>query len=182
MPLLSKITPTSLNMLRTCLMVAIVFNTKGAMAQPKAIAPGLWENKISSPELNAGRAQMEAQMAKMPPAQRAQMEEMMAKNGAMMSKDGATKVCVSPEMAKANPSAGATPEGCKQDLSWSGNTAKMEFSCKDGAQGKGEFVYASDKAYSGWVEAQGKSGKVGRMTITAKWVASDCGAVKPLKR
>ncbi len=153
-----------------------------AMAQPKQIAAGLWENKISSPELDAARAQMDAEMANMPAAQRAQMEKMMAGNGAMMSKGGASKVCITPEMAKADPSAGSTPEGCKQNLSWSGNTAKMEFSCKDGAQGKGEFIYSSDKAYSGWIESQGKSAKPSRMTISAKWLAADCGALKPLKR
>jgi Protein of unknown function (DUF3617) len=153
-----------------------------AIAQPKVIAAGLWENKVSSPELDAARAQMEAQMASMPAAQRAQMEKMMAANGAMMSKDGASKVCITPEMAKADPSAGSTPEGCRQNLSWSGNTAKMEFSCKDGAQGKGEFTYASDKAYSGWIESQGKSAKPSRMTVSAKWLGADCGAVKPFKR
>ncbi len=153
-----------------------------ALAQPKAIAAGLWENKASSPELDAARAQMNAQMANMPAAQRAQMEKMMSGNGAMMSKDGATKVCITAEMAKADPSAGATPEGCKQNLIWSGNTARMDFSCKDGAQGRGEFVYASDKAYSGWIESQGKSTKISRMTISAKWLADDCGTVKPIKR
>ena len=158
----------------------LLFSTT-AIAQPKAIAVGLWENKISSPELDAARAQMDAQMASMPAAQRAQMEKMMAGNGAMMSKDGASKVCITPEMAKSEPSAGATPEGCKQNLSWSGNTAKMAFSCKDGTQGKGEFIYASDKAYSGWIEFQGKSTKASRITISAKWLAADCGAVKPIK-
>lgn len=153
-----------------------------AMAQPKSVAAGLWETKASSPELDAARAQMNAQMANMPAAQRAQMEKMMTGNGAMMSKDGATKVCITPEMAKADPSAGTTPEGCKQNLSWSGNTARMEFSCKDGAQGRGEFVYASDKAYSGWIESQGKSTRTSRMTISAKWLAADCGGVKPFKR
>lgn len=164
------------------LAASMLLGSAPALAQPKVIAAGLWENRASSPELDAARAQMEAQMASMPAAQRAQMEKMMAGNGTMMSKDGALKVCITPEMAKADPSAGAAPEGCKRNLSWSGNTAKMEFSCKDGAQGRGEFIYASDKAYSGWIESQSKASKASRMTVTARWVAADCGAVKPIKR
>ncbi len=172
----------SFSFLRPYIVALLLTPCALALAQPKAVAPGLWENKVSSPEMDAARAQMNAQMASMPAAQRAQMEKMMAGNGAMMGKDGAAKICISPEMAKADPSAGAAPEGCKHNVSWSGNTAKMEFSCKDGAQGKGEFVYASDKAYSGWLETQEKTGKASRMTIAANWVAADCGAVKPIKR
>lgn len=182
MRLFNKKTAMHVGVLARCALSTALLLTSVAQAQPKAIAPGLWENKVSSPELDAGRAQMEAQMAKMSPAQRTQMEKMMASNGAMMGKDGAAKICITSEMAKADPTAGATREGCTQNLSWSGNTAKMELSCKDGTKGKGEFVYASDKAYSGWIEAQGKSGQAGRMTITAQWLGADCGAVKPIKR
>jgi hypothetical protein len=151
-------------------------------AQPRAVAPGLWENKISSPEMAAARAQMDAQLSKMPPDQRAQMEKAMAGGGMKMGKDGATQICITPEMAKADPNAGMAREGCTHAVSWSGNVAKMSFSCKGGESGTGEFNYASDKAYSGWVETRGKSGKAMKMTIEAKWLAASCGEVKPIAR
>ena len=151
-------------------------------AQPKAVAPGLWESTLTNPEMASAMAQMNAEMAKMPPAQRAQMEKMMSANGGGMGKNGATRVCLTPEMVKTDPSASMARPGCTHKMSWSGNTAQMEFSCQNGEKGRGEFVYASDKAYSGWIEAQGKSIKPARMTIESKWVGADCGEVKPIKR
>jgi hypothetical protein len=84
-----------------------------AAAQASAqttIKPGLWE--ITS-KVKTGNAQQDqamsaamAQLASMPPAQRAQMEAMMAQNGVSMPKassDGGITLtaCVTPEMARA---------------------------------------------------------------------------------
>src|SRR4051794_26771635 len=59
----------------------------GASAQQN-MKPGLWEittnMKSASGEMEKARAQMQQQMASMPPEQRKQMEDMMAKQGMKM--------------------------------------------------------------------------------------------------
>ncbi|GAB3477562.1 hypothetical protein [Polaromonas eurypsychrophila] len=83
------------------------------IAHPPALAqstkPGLWEinHKMGgSAEMDQAMAQMQQQMAGMPPAQRKQMEDMLAKQGMSMGPSAgggiSMKVCMTKEMAERN--------------------------------------------------------------------------------
>ena len=73
-----------------------------ATASAQQIKPGLWENTSQmGGAMGAPMAQMQQQMASMPPAQRKQMEAMLAQQGIRMDAQGVTsKVCITKEMAE----------------------------------------------------------------------------------
>lgn len=158
---------------------AATFLVSPAQAQPLG-KPGLWEATASNPELDQARTRMAQQMANMPPAQRAQVQAMMNNMGVGITPAGATRVCVSPEMAK-NPVAAAMPEGCEGKSRASGRRVSFEYACADGSKGRGEFDYPDDLSYSGWTEGTAK-GRMMRIEHAGRWLSADCGDLKPMKR
>ena len=68
------------------------------------LKPGLWEHSVQmggDAQMEAAMATAQAQMAKMPPEQRQQMQAMLAKNGVGLgAKPGAVRVCLSKEAAE----------------------------------------------------------------------------------
>ena len=73
-------------------------------ASAQNMKPGLWEHsftmKSQSGKMEQGMAELQKQIAAMPPEKRKQMEQMMAQSGvAMGSKVNVVKVCVTPEDA-----------------------------------------------------------------------------------
>lgn len=167
----------------------VLFN---APAGAQALKPGLWENSFTMKSTSGGMekamAEMQAQMAKMPPEQRKMMEQMMAKQGVGMGPKGNTvKFCMTPEDA-ARQELPAADGNCKQKITRrSGNTLAMSFTCTGNppSTGEGEYTVVSDTAYSGKsVVNTTVNGKPERMdmTVAGKWLAADCGAIKPIKR
>ncbi len=148
-------------------------------AQPLG-RPGLWEVTTANPELDQARAQMAQQLEKMPPAQRAQMQAMMNSMGVGMTPSGATRVCVSAEMAGESLPA-AMPDGCKGTAKTSGRTLKFEFSCEDGSNGRGEFAYPDDRSYTGWTDSTTQGRKM-RVEHSGRWISADCGALAPIRK
>jgi len=166
---------------------AFAFLPWHAAAQTQA--PGLWENsfkmKSQDGELEKGMAEMQKQMAAMPPEQRKQIEEMMASRGIGMGAQGTSvKVCVTKEdvARKAEPQ---FREGCTQQVvQRTANGVKVKFECTkpQPMSGEGEMTFISDKAYTGKSTLTSKGeGKAQQMTmeLAGKWLAADCGAVKP---
>lgn len=161
-----------------------------APAVAQSTAPGLWqvENKMGgNPELERAMAQLQAQLAAMPPAQRKQMEAMMGKSGASMGAGGAmtVKVCITPEMAARQQLPSQTQGNCTSKIvSRSSNTLKMSFACTDPvSSGEGTYTFTGDKAYTVKMAIQSVSqGKPQNITMDGKaqWLAADCGAVKPI--
>ncbi len=162
----------------------------GASAQ--SIKPGLWEHsftmKSQSGQMEKGMADMHKQLAEMPPAQRQQIEKMMAQQGVGMgAQTNTTKVCISPEDAARLdlPQPGGH---CKQEITQrSGSTMKFKFSCagQHPTSGEGEITFTSPTAYSSKsVVNSTVQGKPERMTMdqTGKWLSADCGTIKPVKR
>ena len=160
-----------------------------ALAQK--ITPGLWENsmtmKSGDGEASAAMAQMQQEMARMPPEQRKMMEDMMAKQGVSVSGAGkaiTAKVCITPEMASRD-ELPQTDSNCKQtSKERSGNTVRFKFVCtgKEAASGEGEYTMLNDKQHKGrTVVTSTVKGKPERMEIdpTGKWLAADCGDLKP---
>lgn len=158
-----------------------------AVAQTQV--PGLWEHSFSmkSPggETEKALADMQKQMASMPPEQRKQVEQMMASRGMSMGAQGTVvKVCVTKEdvARKAEPQ---FREGCTQQVvQRTANSMKVKFECTQPRpmSGEGEMTFLSDKAYTGKSTVTSQSnGKTQQMTMemAGKWLASDCGDVKP---
>ena len=169
--------------------VALALAAVGAQAQK--IAPGLWEmtmnTKAGGGEMQANIARMQEQMAKMPPDQRKMMEEMMAKQGVSLGgggSKGAIRYCVSKEQAERG-DVPQDPDGrCKRDsMERSGSTMRFKFSCTNPpSSGSGEFTFSGDKAYAMKMVVDSTiEGKPQRMEMqqTGKWVAADCGTLKP---
>ena len=171
----------------TLFAAALMLGPLHVLAQTQA--PGLWEHsfkmKSQDGELEKGMAEMQKQMAAMPPAERKQIEQMMAGRGMSMGAQGTTlKVCVTKEDAarKAEPQ---FREGCTQQvLQRTANSMKVKFECTQPRpmSGEGEMTFISDKAYTGkstmTSQADGRAQQM-TMEMAGKWLATDCGDVKP---
>jgi hypothetical protein len=160
-------------------------------AGAQQLKPGLWEisNKMKgSAEMDKAMADMQAQMAAMPPDQRKQMEAMMAQRGVRMAPGGAgggmtMQMCMTKEMAERNDV--PMQEGCtmtKQQRS--GNTMKMAYTCtRPPSSGEGEFTFLGPEAYKTHMvintSAKGKPETM-EMDGAGKWLGADCGSVKPV--
>jgi len=125
-----------------------------SVAHAQSTKPGLWEinQKVGgNPEMDKAMAEMQQQLASMPPAQRKQMEQMMAAQGVKLGQGGgmSVQVCVTPEMA-AQQEVPVQKEGdCTTKVqSRSGNTMKVAFSCKNPpSSGEGTYVFRGDTGY-----------------------------------
>ncbi len=161
-------------------------------AHAQSMKPGLWEvnNKMGgSPEMDKAMAQMQQQMASMSPAQRKQMEDMMAKQG--MSMGGAAnggmvmKMCMTKEMAERNEVPMQQQGNCTTTTSDKTATGmKMKFTCTNPpSSGEGQMTFSGDSAYTMKMKIN-SSGQGGPKTMTmdasGKWLGSDCGAIKPM--
>ncbi|AYQ27426.1 MULTISPECIES: DUF3617 domain-containing protein [unclassified Polaromonas] len=175
--------------LATTLMLALA---TGASAQ--TTKPGLWEitNKMqsSSGEMEKAMATMEKQLASMPPEQRKQMQDMMAKQGMSMgsSAGGAmnVKMCITKEMAERNELPQQQQGDCKTTQSpRSGNTMKFSYVCtQPPSSGEGVMTFNGDTAYTMKMNTTTNvKGKAEKMTMDAsgKWLSADCGNIKPRK-
>ncbi len=161
-----------------------------AGAQTQKMRPGLWEHAVSfksqSGQMEAAMAQMQKSLASMPPAQRKQMEQMLAQQGLGMGPTGQTvKVCISPEQA--NLDSIPAQEGCIQNVRRTGpNTLSMAFTCSGPppTSGEGTLTFNGPLAYVGQFKVKTvSSGKPEQidMAQSGKWLAADCGAIKPVK-
>jgi len=166
---------------------AMAFAGVGVHAQTQA--PGLWEHsftmKSDDGKMEKAMAEMQKQMAAMPAEQRRQMEAAMASRGVKMGAGGTSvKVCVTPEEAAKPPEMRSGAGNCTQkDMQRSGNTMKFKYECtQPPSTGEGEMTFISDKAYTGkTVMSSTDPSKPRQMTMEmqGKWLASDCGDVKP---
>ena len=162
----------------------------GALAQTQS--PGLWEHtfKLTSQGGETGnaqaQAQVQAQLAAMPPEQRRKIETMMKNRGVTMGAQGTSaRFCLSKEQA-AKPAEPQMAGDCKQtEMTRSGNTMRYKFACisPQRVSGEGQVTYAGDKAYNGkstmTTQVDGQPQQMG-MDMTGQWLGADCGDVKPL--
>lgn len=171
-------------------MAGLLIGHQSALAQ--STKPGLWEirHKMGgSAEMDQAMAQMQQQMASMPPAQRKQMEDMLAKQGMSMGASAgggiSMKVCMTKEMAERNEMPQAQQGDCKSTASPRvGNTQKISFVCtQPPSSGEGQITFTSNEAYTmNMVTTTTVKGKPEKMTLdgSGKWLSADCGAVKPM--
>lgn len=173
-----------------CLAVLLPLTTTAVLAQK--VTPGLWAHSMTMKgggggEMDAAMAQMKDEMARMPPEQRKMMEDMMARRGVSVGAAGqaiTAKVCITPEMASRD----EMPQrdgNCKQtSTERSGSTLRFKFTCtgKEATSGEGEYTFISDKQHKGRTVVNSTvNGKPERMEMehSGKWVAADCGGLKP---
>ena len=179
--------------IRIACIVSVALSLAGALpyASAQSMKPGLWEYqstmKSQSGEMEAAMAEMQKQMATMPPDQRRQMEQMMAQSGVQMGgmrgNAQVMRVCVTPEEAA---KLDMQPDpNCKQEIvQRGGGTVKMRFSCggEMPTNGEGTFTFRGDTGFSGqfWVQTRA-GGKTDRMDMTqeGKWLGANCGNLKP---
>jgi hypothetical protein len=162
-------------------------------AQAQSTRPGLWEvnSKMGgNPEMDAAMAQMQKQMASMPPEQRKLMEEMMAKQGVSIGAGTGggmlVKMCITPEMAARQEMPSQTEGDCTTTItSRSASVLKMNFVCKNPpSTGEGTYTFSGDTAYTmKMVMKSMQDGKPHNMTIDGqgKWLSKDCGTIKPIQ-
>ena len=161
-----------------------------ALAQ--STAPGLWqiENKMGgNPEIERAMAQMQAQLAAMPAAQRKQMEAMMAQSGVGMgvgAGGGMTlKVCITPEMAARQQMPTQTQGDCTSKvISRSASAMQISYVCTNPpSSGQADYTFSGDKAFAMKMTSKSTvNGKPQNITMDGKgqWLSSDCGNVKPV--
>ena len=164
-----------------------------ASAQEK-MRPGLWEHSVSmtsqSGKMEAAMAEAQQAMAKMPPAQRKQMEQMMAAQGLNISSgpqgQTAVKVCITPEQAAIDQI--PQQEGCTQKVQRvDAKTMQVSFSCKGESgegptSGEGTVKFDSPTAYSGHFKIKTtQDGKPEQLDMaqTGRWLSNDCGSIQP---
>jgi len=164
--------------------------TACGLAAAQTIKPGLWEVNTrmgGNPEMDKAMAQMQQQMAAMPPEQRKMMQDMMAKQGVSIGAGGTAngiRYCLGKEQAERGEPPQDKDGRCKRDsLERSGATTRFKFSCSNPpSSGSGEFTLVSDKAYTmKMVVEQSGQGRPQRMEMQqqGKWLGADCGNLKP---
>jgi hypothetical protein len=169
-----------------------LFAAAAAQANP-GLTPGLWEHKTTmktnDPQTQQAMAEAQKAMASLPPEQRRQMEQMLASQGIRMSPGAggsggiSLQVCLTTEQA-ARQEVPPMDDKCTQRIT--GRTPKsMTFSIECPAErtrGEGEVTFTSPKAFDGRFKMQQlQDGKPVQMesTLTARWLAADCGKVRP---
>jgi Protein of unknown function (DUF3617) len=162
-----------------------------SVAMAQSTAPGLWaiQHKMGgNPEMEKAMANMQKQLAAMPPAQRKQMEAMMGQSGVSAAPGGgmALKICITPEMAARSELPSQTEGDCTTTITArSANTLKSTFVCRNPpTSGEGVYTFSGDKAYTAKMVMQTtRNGKPETMTMEGqgKWLSADCGAVKPIQ-
>jgi hypothetical protein len=172
----------------------------GLLAMPAVYAgpfmkPGLWEvhlgkqvmdGKDMAPQMAAAQSMLQEQMAKMSPAQRKQMEQMMG--GQAIPGSGGQRICISPEMAAQDkpmmpPEAKCEPSKFER----SGNTLTFELNCNaDGRTiaGRGTSVTSGDLVTSSMdmttTDARGRHTMQSESQM--KYLGADCQGVKPVEQ
>jgi len=164
-------------------------------ASAQQIKPGLWEmnNRVNSdnPQMAQAMAQMQKQLASLPPEQRKQMEDMMARHGGMKlepSSDGGmlVKMCLSKESIQDALFGKHQQAGnCTHNKSaLVGNTMNYSFSCTAPvSSGEGKVTFLGETGYTSTMRmTHSPSGKKETMNLesTGRWLGADCGTIKPL--
>lgn len=176
------------NNMMLCGVMALSMASATVMAEKIKVdmAPGLWENTFTiKAEGQIGTALSEAQkyMANLPESERKMLESMMQQQGVGLGNNlSVVQVCVTQQQIDS----GTLPQadsGCEQDLQQLGhNKFMVTFDCPQG-KGSGEIHFQSPKNYTGdaslTTTLAGGKPEVVNVKQSGKWLAADCGTLKP---
>lgn len=173
--------------MKTCLRLSLALVLPTAFAQPAPIAAGLWENAPGPTLIDGkpmpGMADMSAQLAKLPPEVRKQMQQQMNAQGIDLG-SGKVRVCISADMLKQD--RWQQPrEGCQMEVTqrsssewrWKGRCTQPPGDLEGVTRFQGDRAYTSQVRVS--TQRQGKT-QVMSMETSARWLGADCGALKPV--
>ena len=157
-----------------------------AQSQPATppIKPGLWEIKMATMTDGQAAPDMSERMKSLPPEARANMEAMMKQRGVEMGGGGATKICQTREKLDKG-SWHDQSDRCKTTTSGQGtSTWKWNSVCTNPdsvVDGEATFANAENYTVKNTVRTT-RNGQphVMQMSGTAKWIAADCGDLKPM--
>jgi hypothetical protein len=161
-------------------------------AAAQTLKPGLWEmqHKVGgNARMDQAMAEMQQQMAAMPPDQRKQMEAMMAGRGVQMGRAGdgamAMKICMTKEMVERN-DIPANQGDCKTTQKQrSGNTLNVAFTCTNPpSKGDSQITFNGSESYTMKTNVTSTvDGNPETMTMEGRgrWLSADCGAIKPIQ-
>jgi hypothetical protein len=172
--------------------VAAALAALASTAGAQTLKPGLWEithkMQTGSGQMEQAMAQMQKEIASMPPEQRKAMEEMMARQGVKMGPGGpgggmSVKVCMTREMVERNELPAQQGDCRTTHQSRTGNTMKYGIACSNPpTRGEGQVTFASPEAYSmKMAMTTTTDGKPEQMNMegSGKWLGPDCGSIKP---
>ena len=153
--------------------------------------PGLWEmtSKVGgNPGIDKAMADMQKQMASMPPDQRKQMEAIIGKQGINLSGPGGAmvmKTCITKEMLAQSQLPLQTQGNCTSTTNEkTSNSMKFKYVCTNPvSSGEGYFTFQNDSSYTSKMTVTStEQGKPQTTTIegTGKWLGTDCGTIKPM--
>ena len=173
-------------------LVALAAGTFAVTASAQNLKPGLWEvtHKMGgSGEMGAAMAQMQKEMANMPPEQRKMMQEMVAKHGVQMGAGGpggtSTRICMTREMVERSDVPMQQGDCRTTTQQRSGNTMKFAVKCTNPpSSGDGQVTFVSSEAYNMKMNMRTTiDGKPENVTMEGfgKWISADCGNVKPFQ-
>lgn len=175
------------------LVFAILITLNGiSCVQASELKAGLWEINPTSQimdgrdmtaEMSQAQAMMKQQMSSLSPAQRAQMQSMMGRQGATA---GSTRICVSPAMAARDKPMVDNEGRCEPaTVKRSGNKTSFEFNCNSNGYtsiGKGESTASGDTISTRMdmtvTDAQGKHTLHSEFQM--KYLGSDCKGIVPV--
>jgi hypothetical protein len=158
-------------------------------AGAQTMKPGLWEihNKMSGGQMDQAMADMQKQLAQMPPEQRKQMEAAMAQQGVKMAPAAGggmvVQMCMTKEMVERNDV--PVQNGCTATQNRkSGNRVQFAYTCANPpSSGEGEMTFTPESYTSHMTMKTAVQGKTETIVSdsTGKWLKADCGNVKPVQ-
>jgi hypothetical protein len=157
-----------------------------AQAAPP-IKTGLWEIQPKGMGPGGMPPELAAQMSKMPPEARKQMEAMMRSRGVEMSAGGqmALKVCLDEESLRKD-TWNQAREGCTHEVTersnavwrWKGQCAQPPSTLEGETRFTGATAYTSSVRVT--TERKGKTATQ-EFSAEAKWLGADCKGVPPIQ-
>lgn len=175
--------------MKRLLITLAVLAAMQAQAQAQTIKPGLWElnskvktgNTQTDQAISAGLSQL----AVLPPAQRAQVEAMMAQNGVSVPQagsDGSLRMsaCVTPEMAARKELPLSQQGKCATKQTPVAGGVDVAFTCTDPASsGTGQVRLQGDSAYTATLQVSNNTGagpQQATVESTGRWMSATCPA------
>jgi hypothetical protein len=178
-----------MTMNRIAITMAALAAAASFTAQAQTIKPGVWEtsSKVSTADVQTSQTLDMAmqQLANMPPAQRAQMEALLARNGVSAPKVGsdgaiALRGCVTPEMAAKKQLPLNQKGQCTSTSTPAAGGLDITFSCQQPASsGRGQVRFSDDNNYTMVMDVTtsvaGQPHDI-KVNSTGRWVSATCPA------
>ncbi len=172
-------------------LTAMLLALAAAHASAQTMKPGQWElsNKLKSPnaQTNAAMSAAMKQLANMPPEQRAQIEAMMAQNGATMPKlssDGGMTMtaCITPEMAAKHEMPTGQQGNCSSTSQPVAGGLNVSFNCSNPpSSGQGTVRFNGDSSFTMNMNVSSSAGGTPQqmqVETSGRWLSASCPAGK----